>query len=410
MERWGVYGKEVEQDSGIRHGMDIDSFISGILFSERNSIRLFLRCRDDNSQSLVIHAYVGAPAGNSSAQVFEVPATQFRPDVNETCGIRGNHGFESTIWTSKTGTQDVYLYAINIGSGDNTFLGSWKVTIDYDKEAPKISNVKISNVTATGYTVSCTATDNEGVTKVQFPTWTENGGQDDLIWHNAVKSGNTYTYTVKNSEHIYRIYTIYKNKAVIIADWEEELLDVDNVYLDKNNNLVFDFNGTILEFYSSYKIKKGKLKFVKRYECTNTRGDDWDDFGYYIYYNENKIKTISEQKFYRYYKSCTLLSGQSNTKYAKIQDGYYESVLTMYYDEDNTNLPQTVKAELSGKTLSVTGTIKIYDSKYSLKDTLNIKRTRTFPLAKKVKYNLRGLETSGEPSYTTKKYFKKYLK
>lgn len=86
-----------------------------------------------------------------------------------------------------------------------------------DTESPVISNIAITNITSDGYTVSCDVTDNVGVTKVAFPTWTlaedENGDpQDDLDKGNwpvstavTVNSGanetKTVSYTVRITDH-----------------------------------------------------------------------------------------------------------------------------------------------------------------------------------------------------------------
>jgi hypothetical protein len=76
----------------------------------------------------------------------------------------------------------------------------------YDHQAPVISNVVISDVSADGYTVSCTATDDWGISKVVFPVWTVLNDQDDLAENfmntqTGTKNGDTYTFTVKASEH-----------------------------------------------------------------------------------------------------------------------------------------------------------------------------------------------------------------
>ena len=74
--------------------------------------------------------------------------------------------------------------------------------ISYEKnEAPVISNAKIANVSRSGYTVTCTVTDDNAVDRVLMPTWSENNGQDDLIWYTANRTGNTYTIEVKTSNH-----------------------------------------------------------------------------------------------------------------------------------------------------------------------------------------------------------------
>ena len=54
-------------------------------------------------------------------------------------------------------------------------------------------DVTISNITAT-----------RGLNKVLVPTWTEAGGQDDIIWHTAERqSDGSYKVTVPNSKHKY---------------------------------------------------------------------------------------------------------------------------------------------------------------------------------------------------------------
>ena len=70
-----------------------------------------------------------------------------------------------------------------------------------DVTKPQITNVVVSDITADSYTVSCNVSDNVGVERVEFPTWTVKNGQDDLIWHEGTISGNKATFTVKRSEH-----------------------------------------------------------------------------------------------------------------------------------------------------------------------------------------------------------------
>ncbi len=84
----------------------------------------------------------------------------------------------------------------------------FNVVHNNDSQAPIISNVRISNITSLGYTITCKVTDNVGVKKVQFPTWTDKNGQDDLAtdWVNNTSvsgsiSGNTVTFTVRDKDH-----------------------------------------------------------------------------------------------------------------------------------------------------------------------------------------------------------------
>ena len=156
---------------------------------------------EKTSAPLDIHVYIGGPAGSSNAEGIAIKADKSRPDVNKAYGVGEYHGYDETLAVSKTGSQPVYVYAINIGNGDNQFLGSKTVNIPKDTEAPKITNPRITDLNSSGYTVKCTVTDNAKVTKVLVPTWTPKDGQDDIIWHEAVLSGNEASCRIKISEH-----------------------------------------------------------------------------------------------------------------------------------------------------------------------------------------------------------------
>ncbi|MCM1092274.1 MAG: GBS Bsp-like repeat-containing protein [Butyrivibrio sp.] len=73
-----------------------------------------------------------------------------------------------------------------------------------DNEPPKISDARVVDRDGEGYTLSCTVTDNVGVTSVVFPTWTLNNGQDDLQqpWPAYTsRNGDTYLFRVNISDH-----------------------------------------------------------------------------------------------------------------------------------------------------------------------------------------------------------------
>ena len=135
---------------------------------------------DDAGASLAVHVYIGGPAGHEGCDSAQIYADKVRSDVNTVFGVGNNHGFNNDIYTYKSGWQDVYVYAINRGQGSNAFIGSKRVYITPDTSRPVISDVKITDVDGTGYTVSCKVTDNVNIDRVQFPTWTSNNGQDDL--------------------------------------------------------------------------------------------------------------------------------------------------------------------------------------------------------------------------------------
>ena len=97
------------------------------------------------------------------------------------------------------------MFAISNGNVYKSGTESFTIT---DNESPVISNVQVKDITPEGYTITCTVTDNYKIEKVQFPTWTDKNGQDDLVqdWKNdpkisGTKNGDTYTFYVNISDH-----------------------------------------------------------------------------------------------------------------------------------------------------------------------------------------------------------------
>ena len=206
--------------SGISGAVDLDksnaNFISGINPTAnvdsatgdtgRVNVEGWAFDKDDSNASIYVDVYIGGPAGQGEGH--RITADGSRDDVNNAYGIGGKHGFASTLYTLKSGNQDVYFYAINIGSGENIEFDHRTVNIPADTEKPTISDVNIYNVTNDGYTVSCKAKDNIAIDRVEFPAWTakkdaSGNEQDDLQspWPRGSQSGDTYTFRVKRSEH-----------------------------------------------------------------------------------------------------------------------------------------------------------------------------------------------------------------
>ena len=159
---------------------------------------------DSPTTSLDVHVYIGGAAGDSNVEGHVIKANLERSDIAAAYpGAGSAHGFDAVINTSKSGDQPVYVYGINVGGGGNALLNNSgaRVNIIADTAAPTINDVKVSNVSGSGYTVTCKVSDNVGVTKVTMPTWTVKNGQDDLVWHTATISGNTATLRVSIGDH-----------------------------------------------------------------------------------------------------------------------------------------------------------------------------------------------------------------
>ena len=110
----------------------------------------------------------------------------------------------------------------------------------YDKSYPTVSDVKVYDVTAAGYTVTCKVVDNWGVSKVVFPTWTVLNDQDDLAENfmntqKGTKNGDVFTFRVNATDHnneggayVTHIYAVDRggNQTVIQLD-EIQVKDPD---------------------------------------------------------------------------------------------------------------------------------------------------------------------------------------
>lgn len=199
---------------------------------------------DDYKKQLDIHVYIGDSSKPKSI-ISAIKADKVRTDVGQAYPSAGSrHGFEQWIELHEKGNQVIYVYAINVGGGENVFLGSKNVFITQDTNKPVISNVKVTDITSRGYTVSCKVTDDTAVDRVQFPTWTQKNGQDDIQkkWPTSyaasgTKSGNTYSYRVFISDHnketgiycthIYAYDTNGNQASVVVPN---TIIKAENVY------------------------------------------------------------------------------------------------------------------------------------------------------------------------------------
>ena len=167
---------------------------------------------DNSSKSLEIHVYIGGPYNghpNLIHAVGGILANQSSEDVTKAHGVSGNHRFDTWIATTARGNQEVYIYAIDANdSSGNAMIGNGSANIS-KTPPPSISDIKIKDVSVSGYTIECTVSDKSGcgIDRVQFPTWTLKE-QDDIIsdWPTNPKAsgtinGNTVTYRVNRSDH-----------------------------------------------------------------------------------------------------------------------------------------------------------------------------------------------------------------
>lgn len=165
---------------------------------------------DNTSAKLAVHVYI-------NKEPHEIIASKYHDQgLDDTFHCGTDHGFDQDILTDETGDVTVTIYAIDAQDDDqhsepfekSTYKNPTTVTVTSDKTGPTITNAKITDVDSTGYTVTCTVTDTNGVNRVQFPTWTKKNDQDDLLsdWEvnpkaSGTRNGNTFTFRVKTSDH-----------------------------------------------------------------------------------------------------------------------------------------------------------------------------------------------------------------
>lgn len=156
--------------------------------------------RDNLNATLEIHVYIGGRSGDSNAEGHGgIIANAGMGDVNAVYGCGDYHGFSATITTNKRGSQSVYVYALNVGSGENVQIGEGMVNITSSGQ-PQITALYISEKKKDSYRVCVQIDRPADVWEVRVATWTQND-QSDLKWTWASYNGyGTYFVDLLRSD------------------------------------------------------------------------------------------------------------------------------------------------------------------------------------------------------------------
>ena len=140
-------------------------------------------------------------------------STHYESDKN--AGANGAYisaiGYTMSDWHGTLQKGTVYYYRLFMKINGTTYMTSVRSfkTLG-DITPPVIQGVNVVSIDGNGYTISAKATDETGMLKMSFPTWTEYNGQDDIKaewWDTtAVTSpdaNGNYTYRVNISDHNY---------------------------------------------------------------------------------------------------------------------------------------------------------------------------------------------------------------
>lgn len=93
------------------------------------------------------------------------------------------------------------------------------MTVSYD-------SIEIFNVSSTGYAIRVKGLrSSNGISGLQVPTWSEQSGQDDLIWYDALKWGDDWYCTINSVDHNSDSGTYQSHFYVVTSSGQKEYLD-----------------------------------------------------------------------------------------------------------------------------------------------------------------------------------------
>lgn len=212
--------------------------------NEKGIYRVHIYAYDNNNN--VTNLGIDFDFDSTGPTYYDFHVGEFREGAFTVLGkvkaVNGVKNVRYAVWTEKNGQDDMKWYNGNPNlPGDNLYWarvdfsnhkgekGKYIIYMEaYDKAdqkvsaqikytfpetGPSISNIVVSNVSSNGYTVTCNvsnANKDAGVSRVQFPTWTDKNGQDDIAsdWDKnqnvkgTIKDG-VATFVVKASDHNY---------------------------------------------------------------------------------------------------------------------------------------------------------------------------------------------------------------
>ena len=102
---------------------------------------------------------------------------------------------------NSVGDYSVHLYYVQ-GDGKLVGVGGTTTKVSVAKPEGKLTIANNDPKTGTFDVIVSEVSSPQGVREVLLPTWSNEQGQDDLIWHKAQKqSDGTYKFTVRSSDH-----------------------------------------------------------------------------------------------------------------------------------------------------------------------------------------------------------------
>lgn len=182
-------------------------------YQEANVISILLATTESREvQDATAYTYIsGYVRHGQSLGITEPRALVFFADFENQNGRYGAYSFYtevrnlygtvnlSTLYRASSQNSRrtrTYNFCLNVNFDD--FINGF--TPERDTKAPEINDVTVSNLTSSGYTVSCKTTDNVGVTDIYFAVYHKNDGTEGAKWYQVTPSENGVSHTVDIAE------------------------------------------------------------------------------------------------------------------------------------------------------------------------------------------------------------------
>ena len=103
---------------------------------------------------------------------------------------------------NNSGNYNIHLY-YRLSTGELRVVGGKTTEVEAPKPVETTGIISIANKSSQGFDVLITnASSTQGIKEVLVPVWSEQNGQDDIVWYQATKQGEgVYKVTVKVSDH-----------------------------------------------------------------------------------------------------------------------------------------------------------------------------------------------------------------
>jgi len=204
------------------------------------SYKAVIRTSDHNSDFGIYHVHAYSSAGiiaamqveftgmtASNLSVSEPVNGQFTIRLNGVESVNGVKQILFPVWSANGGQDDIVwytaqqdgdsytavvnlkehgwdtgMYFIHVYGTDNQnhqfFLNNSTVTVP----SMSASTLSVSEPANGSFTVTLSGISApSGISTIYFPVWSDAGGQDDIKWYTATRSGSSYVATIKLSDH-----------------------------------------------------------------------------------------------------------------------------------------------------------------------------------------------------------------